>query len=320
MAQDSFTVDVFRAADFCASAGVALGDPLSFADELVMDDAYQLSDDAQLRPLDLTIDGDALHMALPPHNPVHLDCCLTIMAPDGRTYEALILVETADAHVAAIYLLPMAELRPDIPYTLVSTDRHTTTRRFAEAATGSFATGTRITMADGTQRPIEAIAIGDMVLTRDAGMRPVRWIVQNTMRAEGNFAPVVITKGALHNEHDLVLRSDHRLFVYQRVDHAGLGRAEVLIKAEKLVDDDTIIRRHGGFIDYFQLVFDGHYIIYAEGIAAESHLVDQRARIGLPDEASRTLHERSPYKAYEVTDSLLPANRVAVLLRRASMG
>ena len=62
-------------------------------------------------------------------------------------------------------------------------------------------------------------------------------------------------KGALHNENDLVLRPDHRLFVYQRKDHMGAGRAEVLIKARHLVDDESVTRRRGGFIDYFQAGF-----------------------------------------------------------------
>lgn len=318
MGTSALTVEVFSAADFVATAGVALGEPLSFADELVMNDVYQLKETATAIALPLQAVDDALHRADPPHNPVHLDCCLTVMAPDGGTYEALILVEVAAGHVVAIYLLPLAELAPDVSYTLVGIARHTATRRFAEAATGSFARGTHITMADGRLRPIETLDIGDMVLTRDAGMRPIQWIGQATLRATGIFAPVVISKGALHNENDLVLRPDHRLFVYQRIDHAGVGRAEVLIKARQLIDGNTVFRRHGGFIDYFQLVFDEHYIIYAEGIAAESHLVDPRTRIALPQEAAARDHAHLPHLDYEVKDHLIPTERAAALLRKAS--
>ncbi len=318
MGAGALTVEVFSAADFVATAGVALGEPLSFADELVMDDIYQLTENATVTSLSLRTIDDNLRHAAPPNNTVHLDCCLTLMAPDGGTYEALILVEVAEGHVAAIYMLPLAELIPGTDYTLVGLARHTATRRFAEAASGSFARGTHITMADGTLRPIETLQVGDKVLTRDSGMRPIQWIGQTTMRATGSFAPVVICKGALHNENDLVLRPDHRLFVYQRIDHAGVGRSEVLIKARQLIDGDTVIRRHGGFIDYFQLVFDEHYIIYAEGIAAESHLVDPRTRIALPQEAAARNHAHLPHLDYEVKDNLIPTDRAATLLRKAS--
>lgn len=318
MAQSALTVEVFQAADFVATAGVALGEPLSFADELVMDDIYQLAEHAQVLSLPLDVIDEGLRRADGSKNVIHLDCCLTLMAPDSGTYEALVLVEVAADHVAAIYLLPLAELDAVADYTLVGVARHTATRRFAEAASGSFARGTHITMADGALRPIETLQVGDMVLTRDAGMRPIQWIGQATLRATGSFAPVVIAKGALHNENDLVLRPDHRLFIYQREDHAGVGRAEVLIKARHLLNDDTVTRRRGGFIDYFQLVFDEHYIIYAEGIAAESHLVDPRTRVALPQEAAARNHAHLPHFDYEVKDNLIPADRAAALLRQAS--
>lgn len=318
MSANTLTVEVFQAASFVAVAGVALGEPLSFADELVLDDIYQLAEGAVVASLAVETIDDTLRRATAPHNIIHLDCCLTLMAPDGGTYEALVLVEVETDHVAAIYLLPLAELTPATSYTLVGVARHTATRRFAEAASGSFARGTHITMADGALRPIETLKAGDLVLTRDAGMRAIQWIGQATLRATGSFAPVVVTKGTLHNENDLVLRPDHRLFVYQREDHLGAGRAEVLIKARHLVDEDTVIRRHGGFIDYFQLVFDEHYIIYAEGIAAESHLVDPRTRVALPQEAGARDHAHLPHFDYEVKDHLIPIDRAAALLRRAS--
>lgn len=318
MCAKPLTIDVFGAADFIATAGVMIGEPLSFADELVLDDVYQLTEGAALTALQLLSRDADLQRTEPPHDIVHLDCCLTLMAPDGGTNDALVLVEVHDDAVAAIYLLPLGELVAAVNYRLVGLARHTATRRFAEAASGSFARGTHIAMGDGEMRPIETLKAGDLVLTRDAGKQPVRWIGQTTLRATGSFAPVVITKGALHNENDLVLRPDHRLFVYQREDHAGVGRAEVLIKARHLLNGETVVRRRGGFIDYFQLIFDEHYIIYAEGIAAESHLVDPRTRAALPDEAAALDHAHRPHLDYEVKENLIPATQAASLLRKAS--
>jgi len=314
------SIEVYAASDVIASDGVTKGEALSFADELVLDDVFRVAAGAETRTLDLLSGANGLSLAKGAQNPVHLDSCLTLIAPDGGTYEALILVEVEDNAVADIYLLALGELLPQVDYRLVGVERHTATKRFAEAASGSFARGTRITMHDGKMRPIEALSPGDMVLTRDAGQQPVRWLRQSTLRATGSFAPVVITEGALHNEADLVLRPDHRLFIYQREDFLGAGRAEVLIKARHLVDGKTVIRRRGGFIDYFQIIFDEHYIIYAEGIAAESHLVDTRTRAALPEGLGAQDHSHRPHLDYEVKDNLIPFDKAAALLRKASAG
>ncbi|WP_296428403.1 Hint domain-containing protein [Yoonia sp.] len=320
MDPEPLIIEVFRADDMLATDGVALGEPISFADELVMDDVYQVSPRGRTLSLPLiksTVDGvlqrtdNAAHV-------VHLDCCLTLMAPDGRTHEALILVEVADDTVVDVYVLPLGQLQPAVDYRLVGLERHTATRRFAEAACGAFAKGTHITMADGQMRLIETLQPGDLVLTRDQGKQPIRWIGKATLRASGAFAPVVITKGALHNENDLVLRAEHRLFVYQRADHLGAGRAEVLVKARHLVDGDTVVCREGGFVEYFQLVFDAHHIIFAEGISAESQLVNAGTRAGLPADAPQHDHAQGTHMRYDVQDHLIDPTNAAALLRAAS--
>ena len=320
MSQQTITVEVFHAAQVIACDGVTKGEPLSFADELVMDDVYRIAPAASVTALDLAPDETGLHRADTGQNLVHLDSCVTLMAPDGATHEALILVEVEDEAIADIFLLPLGELRPTVNYRLVGIERHTATRRFAEAASGSFGRGTRITMSDGRMRPIEKLASGDLVLTRDAGKQPIRHIAHAPLRATGSCAPVVMTKGALHNDGDLVVRPDHRLFIYQREDHFGAGRSEVLIKAKHLVDHSAVVRRRGGFVDYFQLIFDEHHIIYAEGIAAESHLISPHTRHALPADVSSPDHAHRRHLDYEVKTSLIPVNKAASLLRKASVG
>lgn len=319
MPKTSMSIEVFNATSIIVTEGAMTGETLSFADELVMDDVFEVGAGAVMTTLDLQFYGDTLRRAEAGHNPVHIDSCLTLMASDGDTYEVLVLVEVEEDAVAAIFVLPLGELRPDMHYRLVGVARHTATRRFAEAASGSFARGTHIAMADGAMRRIETLKPGDLILTRDAGRQPVRHIGQATLRATGSFAPVVITKGTLHNENDLVLRPDHRIFVYQREDRLGAGRPEVLIKARHLIDNTTVIRRRGGFIDYFQLILDDHHIIYAEGIAAESHLVDRRTRHALPDGIAPAVHAHRPHLDYEVKDNLIPVAQAAALLRKASI-
>lgn len=305
---------------------------MSFADELVVDDTYQLMTGTEQVSLIVQLTADGAKFVVAGQSPegteghvIHLDCCLTLMTPDSATCEALVLVEVVDGGVEAIYLLPLAPIDPRVDYKLVGIDRHAATTRFAEAACIAFGRGTHITMAGGEQRPIEQLVLGDKVLTRDDGPRPIRWVGQRTVRATGEFAPVMIRKGALHNENDLTLSPDSRIFVWQRQDRLGVGRSELLVKARLLVNGESVIRLEGGFIEYFQLLLDDHQIIFAEGIAAESLLIDPRTRTALPKQVREDLigdapgHKRRPHQDYEVAEILLSKPDAVELLRRATV-
>lgn len=302
--------------------GAAQGDALAIADDLVMDDVYRLAPRAGLAALVIERGrGGGLSVAAGspsggPGRRMHLDACLTLMAPDGRTVEVLVLVEVEAGVVAEIWALPLGALEPRTDYRLVGIDRHSATSRLAEVACASFVRGTRITLADGEQRAVEELRVGDRVLTRDDGPQPIRWIGQRTLRAAGAFAPILIRKGALHNANDLLLAPDHRVLVYQRRDRLGAGRAEVMVKVRHLVNGTTVVVRDGGFVEYVQLLLDDHQIVFAEGIAAESLLVDTRTRAALP--AALGEHGPRPHQAYEVREALLSGADVVELLRRAS--
>lgn len=322
------TLPVYESNAFVCASGVAEGDAISFADEMIMDDVYQLVEGHQKSKLVIQSGEGAVPFIVTEKsetgtvgNTVFIDSCLTFMAPDSTTFEAVVLVEVEEDAVAEVYFMPFTALAPKTDYRLVGIDRHTATRRLAEVACMSFARGTHITLASGAQIKVEELQIGDRVLTRDEGPRPIRWIGQTTIRAVGDFAPVVIRKGALNNDNDLWLSPEHRVFVYQREDNLGVGRAEVLIKVRHLINGDTVYQEDGGFVDYFQLLFDEHQIIYAEGIATETLLVDPRTRGVLPDDMIKggTIgQQRSAHLGYEVEETLVSIPDAAELLRRAS--
>ncbi|MFC3117995.1 Hint domain-containing protein [Jhaorihella thermophila] len=128
----------------------------------------------------------------------------------------------------------------------------------------------------------------------------------------------------LNNNRDLVVSPEHRLFVYQRRDALGAGSPEILIKARHLVNGSSVYVREGGFVDYYQILFDHHHIIYAEGIAAESMLVDPRTRPVLPEElltrVGTLLSDKGGAHGVEVQEALLNRPDAIDLLRRASAG
>jgi hypothetical protein len=322
---------VHRAENLRVVHGVNEGEPLADAAELLPEDVYELSDDARARPLALAqVPGGAFTVgartnAGTPGAKICLDSLVTFMSADGSTVEALILVELEPGTdlIAAVHVHPFTPMMPKVPYTLVTIDRDGARARLAESATVSFTRGTRITMADGRQVPVEDLAPGDRVLTRDSGPQEVRWTGMQTVRAEGDFAPVRIRAGALHNMGDLVVSPNHRLFIYQRISALGAGQRDLLVRAGLLVNGTSVTRTPGGFVDYVQVLFDHHEIIYAEGIAAESLFADPATRGALPDAIARELDAR-PLRdavegAFELRESDLLARGDAVeVLRRIS--
>lgn len=331
IAKPAASVPVIAAEDLTVVHGANQDDELSFADEVMLDDVYWLSETARMTRIALETDeagqitvGRDTSVGTPGAT-IHLDCCLTFMSPDGGTTEVLVLVEVDSlGHVTQIFGLPLASLSPKTDYTLVGIDRDGARRKFAEVACVSFTRGTHITMASGAQRPIEELQIGDRILTRDDGVQEIRWIGQSTVRAVGEFAPIRISAGTLNNAADLVVSPDHRLFIYQREDALGAGRKELLVKARHLVNGETIVQQDGGFVEYYQLLFDSHQIIYAEGIAAETLLVDTRTRAALPPELHAKLgvtapgHQKRRLVDLEVKKSLLDRPDALQVLRGAS--
>lgn len=319
------TLPVIDGPAFAVCAGANLGDGLAFAEDMMLDDVYRLADGAL--PYRLSLRGDAGQFRVAdgseigePGAVVYLDCALTLMSPQGDTADALVLVELEpNGLVAGSYLLPLASLAPRVDYTLVGIDTETARQKLAQIACVSFSRGTHITMGNGAQIPIEALSVGDPVLTRHSGVQHIRWIGMSTARALGEFAPVCIRAGTLNNARDLIVSPDHRLFVYQRSDRIGAGRSELLVRARHLVNGDSVVRFEGGFVDYFQLLFDDHQIVYAEGIAAESFLIDDRTAPAVPPGLSgATPHLDIGAAGLDVAHDLLNRPDATDLLRRAS--
>jgi len=284
-----FSFDTFDAADLTVTTGAHEGDAIGLGRDVAQGDYYRLARAATPRRLAIcdradgtqeVADGSAVGQ---PGAAITIDTCHTLMGEKSEMID--ILVITVGAAIAAQRLiLPLAPLIPAVDYVLVNSETRSAPRRFADVVSVSFLAGTHLTMAGGDQRPVEDLAAGDMVLTRSHGVQPIRWIGQQTRRAVGNAAPVRVTKGTLNCARDLRLTPQHRLFIWQRRDEVGAGRAEVMVKVAALVNGTTILREGGGHIDTYQIVFDAHEIIYAEGIAVESLLVTGQTRVLLPDD------------------------------------
>ncbi len=292
-------VEVFPAAAFWVNAGANQGDALAPAADCVAGDIYEL--ERGTPPLRLALvqagaPGQAPRIAAgsdigAPGEALQLASRATFMAPDGERVEVLLVIHEASGQA---FVLPMSPLAPATDYTLLGASAETDGVRLVDMVCVSLAAGTTLTLPGGSRRPIESLRPGDILLTRDHGPQPLRWVGRATLRAQGAFAPVVIAAGTLGNVGDLVVSQHHRIFLYQRGEKRIGGRAELLVQAKHLVDGSRVTLREGGYVDYYSLVFDRHEIVYAEGIPCESLLVNEATLNRLPGSMAEDVRARFP--------------------------
>ncbi|MEP3345472.1 MAG: Hint domain-containing protein [Litoreibacter sp.] len=322
---------VYPAAEFRVTNGVNHGDAVSGIKDVCLGDGYSLKRSAQIYSMDLSeklgagprptfsvSDGSQIEV---PGTRTSITARLTFMTQIGASVDALII--TCDAPHARDYLYPLGPIETGVEYTLIAAEDAPTEVPLADLTGMSFGRGTRITMSDGSQRPVELLKAGDRVLTRDNGMQPIRWMGSRTVQGAGEFAPVVIAQGAMGNAETITVSQQHRMLVSDWRAEVMVGSRDVLISAIDLVNDDTIYVRKGGFVEYTQLVFDQHQILYAEGVPSESLHMSKQILNGLPaDVASEVLQlfpdlpsaepkfSRVPLKSKDAVNLLRQAGRI----------
>jgi hypothetical protein len=296
---------VFAATDIRATLGASAGDPVAAADAVSLGDVYRLRSGARalqvaLCPAPGAARGAAVQRIAEsselgqPGDEIDIAARLTMMAGDGQTIDLLVLRHRPATGAAGIYATPLTPMSERVDYTLIRAEADPGDLRLIDVACASFGAGTRITLPDGRQQPIERLAPGDLVLTRDHGAQPLRWNAKAALRAIGSLAPVVIPAGAMGNAGALILSQRHRLFLYDRNLARITGMPETLVEARHLVGAGDIHLRVGGYVDYHALIFDRHEIIYAEGIPVESLLVADTTIDTLPPDMARQLRDRFP--------------------------
>ncbi len=288
---------VFSAQVIYVSNGVNQGDGLALPAAVCAGDIYELEDGAEALRLTVSRRAGAQSVATGSQigdagDAVEMIARYTLMGDDGNKVDLLIL--SLSGRDAGLYALPLAPMATRTEYTLLRVEAAPQEVQLADLLCISFARGTMITLANGSQCAIESLKLGDRILTRDHGPQALRWVGNATLRAVGAFAPVVISAGVMGNGGDLIVSQQHRLFLYQRNRAAGVPTAEVLVQAKYLIDNEDIFLREGGFVDYFSLVFDQHEIIYAEGVPAESLMVSAATLSRLPPEFSDGVKEQFP--------------------------
>lgn len=134
-----------------------------------------------------------------------------------------------------------------------------------------FVAGTMIRTPRGDVM-VERLRPGDLVLTKDHGPQPLRWIGRRRVDAVGALAPIHIRRNTFGTHGPLRVSPLHRILIRDRLAELLFGEPEVLVCARDLVNDHSVRPRGGGQVTYVHLMFDQHQVIFSEGLPTESFL------------------------------------------------
>lgn len=180
-----------------------------------------------------------------------------------------------------------------------------------------FTAGTLIRTAQG-ERPVEDLALGDLVWTRDNGLQPIRWIGRRVLRpaelaAQPNLRPIRIKAGALgagQPARDLVVSPQHRILVRSAIAVRMFGAAEVLVAAKQLLSLPGIaIDEAARDVTYLHLMFDHHEVLVSNGAETESLYPGPVALAALGEAAAAEIHALFP-ELCEGEDGFPPARQL----------
>ncbi len=156
-----------------------------------------------------------------------------------------------------------------------------------------FVAGARLATPHGL-RAVEALKVGDLVMTRDHGPKRVVWTGARRVRAAGSSAPILFEKGALGNTAPFRVSPQHRILLTGWKAQLYFGEDEILVPAKTLVNGQTIRRVSGGWVHYVHILFDTHEIVEVEGCPAESLYLGAQSIAGLSQAARDELSALFP--------------------------
>ena len=160
-----------------------------------------------------------------------------------------------------------------------------------ETIISCFTPGTRIQTQHGQKR-IEKLRVGDLVMTRDHRVQPIRWIGKKHLDAaalagDGALQPVLIRRGALgHNRpnRDMRVSRQHRMLICNQRAELLFGNQEVLVRALHLLNLPGVSAETVDQVTYVHLMFDRHEVVLADGAWSESFQPGDRTLTGMDDD------------------------------------
>lgn len=265
---------------------------------------FEFSDD------DAFIDGDTANAAIGDdanQTAVVYDALGNVVA-SGQIYaEAYADVLDAFGNTITLYRMEIGDVRIGYvttaplnagqSYPLSFSDQVTTTNQMQYsdfvAAPPCFGPGVMV-QTDQGDMPVEWLSVGDLVMTRDHGFQPIRWIGSSRYTATEvaravALQPVTLPAGALapgQPREDTLLSRQHRILMAGADVELLFGTAECLAPAHVLCHASP---EPASAITYTHIAFDRHEIILANGAWMESLLTADQAMAAVSPAARSAL-------------------------------
>ncbi len=139
-----------------------------------------------------------------------------------------------------------------------------------------FGAGTLIATARGNV-PVQWPTPGDRIMTRDAGLQPLRWLGRYTLSAaqltaEPHLRPVRVNPGQFglgRPARPLFVSPQHRLLLTGASLELYFAESEALCAAKFLLPQ-TMPALPNGHFTYYHVLFDHHHVVLANGLWSES--------------------------------------------------
>ncbi|GAA5067486.1 choice-of-anchor L domain-containing protein [Roseibacterium beibuensis] len=170
---------------------------------------------------------------------------------------------------------------------------------FTQENTGvvCFAEGTMIATPSG-EVAIEMLRVGDLVQTRDNGIKPILWVGCKRLGPEDLAAapwlrPIQLQAGHFGLERELIVSPQHGVLLSPR-DHPG---GEVLYRATHLArmpGGAARVKNGARSVTYYHILFDRHEVIWSNGIPSESFYPGPMGYGSLDHAALEELHRLFP--------------------------
>lgn len=182
-------------------------------------------------------------------------------------------------------------------------------------------------LTDQGEVAVEDLAEGDLVLTRDSGFQPIRWVGRRDLTAaelavKPRFNPVRIAQGALGGnlpERDMLVSPQHRMLMTGARAELLFGEHEVLVAATHMVGMAGVDRVMPDEVSYIHILFDRHEVVRADGAWSESFQPGVQTMTGLEAAQRAEILALFPNlglgESYPAARLTLKAKEAQVLLR-----
>lgn len=147
-----------------------------------------------------------------------------------------------------------------------------------EVVSTGLVAGSIVMTLDG-EMPVDALAPGDRIITRETGMAVIRDIRRKDITCD----MVAIMAGSLGHtrpDRDVALPADQRVLIRDWRAEALTGQKQALIPARKLVDGEFVRLQKDVSVTLYEIELDRAQVVYADGLEVVSHITaEELARV-----------------------------------------